>query len=100
MKNDLTCGIVKDLLPSYADGLTGGETNEAVERHLAGCAACKAAYDSMRAPAPVPETEKDKTEISYLKKVKQKHLISAVCVALAVLLLAGAASVFGIKDKK
>ena len=57
MKNDLTCGIVKDLLPSYADGLTGGETNEAVERHLAGCAACKAAYDSMRAPAPVPETE-------------------------------------------
>ena len=91
MKNDLTCGVVKDLLPSYADGLTGGETNEAVERHLTACPACRAAYDSMRAPAP--ETEKDKTEITYLKKIKKKHLISALCVALAVLLLAG--GVFG-----
>ena len=33
MKNDLTCGVVRDLLPSYVEGLTAPETNEAVERH-------------------------------------------------------------------
>ena len=35
MKNDLTCGVVRDLLPSYVEGLTSQETNTAVERHLA-----------------------------------------------------------------
>ena len=32
MKNDLTCGLVRDLLPSYVEGLVCGETQEAVER--------------------------------------------------------------------
>ena len=34
MKNDLTCGVVRDLLPSYVEGLTSPESNTAVERHL------------------------------------------------------------------
>ena len=93
MKNDLTCAVARDLMPSCADGLASDETNEALRRHLEGCSACAAVYESMRAPAAAPETERDKTEISYLKKVKKKHLVSAVCVALAVLLLAG--GVFG-----
>ena len=35
MKNDLTCAVARDLLPSYAEGLTAPETNEAMKRHLA-----------------------------------------------------------------
>ena len=31
MKNDLTCAVVRDLLPAYTEGLTEQETNEAVE---------------------------------------------------------------------
>ena len=30
MKNDLTCGVVRDLLPSYVEGLTSPESNTAV----------------------------------------------------------------------
>ena len=40
MKNDLTCGVVRDLLPSYVEGLTSPESNTAVERHLSGCPDC------------------------------------------------------------
>ena len=40
MKNDLTCGVVRDLLPSYVEGLTSPESNTAVERHLSGCPEC------------------------------------------------------------
>ena len=29
-KYELSCGIVEDLLPSYVDGLTGPESNEAL----------------------------------------------------------------------
>ena len=42
MKNDLTCGVVRDLLPSYVEGLTSQETNQAVETHLASCPECTA----------------------------------------------------------
>ena len=47
MKNDLTCGLVRDLLPSYVDGLLGPESREAVDRHLADCPGCSAALAAM-----------------------------------------------------
>ncbi len=94
MKNDLTCGVVRDLLPSYADGLTGDETNAAVARHIETCEGCRTAFERMRAPAPVPETvTKDEKELAFLKKVKKKHLISALCCVLAAVLLVS--GVFG-----
>ena len=37
MKNDLTCEVVQDLLPSYVDGLTSDVSNQAVEQHLKTC---------------------------------------------------------------
>ena len=33
-KYELPCGIVEDLLPSYVDGLTGSESNEALCAHM------------------------------------------------------------------
>ena len=44
----LACDIIRDLLPSYADGLTSQASNEAVESHLAACPACRAAYAAMQ----------------------------------------------------
>ena len=35
MKNDLTCEVVQDLLPSYVDHLTSDVTNTAIETHIA-----------------------------------------------------------------
>ena len=34
MKNNLTCEVVEDLMPSYIDGLTCEVTNKAVREHL------------------------------------------------------------------
>ena len=42
MKNDLTCGVVGDLLPSYVENLLGEESRAAVERHLKDCPDCTA----------------------------------------------------------
>ena len=35
MNNKIPCEMIRDLLPLYADGLTGDVTNEAVREHLA-----------------------------------------------------------------
>ena len=43
MKND-KCYLIRDLLPSYIDELTGEETNKEIENHLNECPDCKKAY--------------------------------------------------------
>ena len=70
MKNDLTCGVVRDLLPSYADGIAGEETAAAVERHMAECEECRAALHRMKEPEDAAPPEEK--EIDYLKKVRRR----------------------------
>ena len=43
----MKCGIIKDLLPSYIDGLTSEDSNQAIEEHLETCDKCKAYYVAM-----------------------------------------------------
>ena len=71
MKNDLTCGVVRDLLPSYVEGLTSPESNAAVERHLSGCPDC-AQLRTALAGAPKQAAPEDVKEVDYLKKVKRR----------------------------
>ena len=64
MKNDLTCGVVGDLLPAFVEGLTSEESNAAVEAHLAACPACARLRETMAAPEGKPaEQAKEVTEI-------------------------------------
>lgn len=72
MKNDLSCGVVRDLLPSYAEGLTGDESREAVERHLRDCEDCRQVWQRMSAPEAEPETEEDRREVDYLRQVRRR----------------------------
>lgn len=95
MKNDLTCAVVRDLLPNYVEGLTAPETAEAVERHLGGCPACMARKEAMAAPAA--ETEETRREVDYLKQVKRRsrrRVAAAVLVTAACLLAALLVKVF------
>ena len=71
MKNDLTCGVVRDLLPSYVEGLTSPESNTAVERHLSECPDC-AQLRTALAGAPEQAAPEDAKEVDYLKKVKRR----------------------------
>ena len=84
MKNDLSCAVVRDLLPSYIDGLTSPETNGAVEAHLGTCPDCARLHRQMAAPERPPEPEADR-EVDYLRQVRRK---SRLRVALAVLVTA------------
>ena len=94
---NLPCGIIRDLLPSYADGLCGGETKAAVETHIAECPACRAELDSMRAalqPASARE-DSDARNIEQIarawnrtrRKALRKGILLTVCVCVALLLV-------------
>ncbi len=94
MKNDLTCGVVRDLLPSYVEGLTSEETNRAMENHLATCPDCTARRDAMATPAEPAETAEQSREVDYLKTVKRKNgrRVMAAILCTVLLLAAGLAA--------
>ena len=85
MSDKLRCEIVQDLLPSYVDGLTSDATNEAIKDHLADCVSCRDMYERMKADETSAEEnsevmEKEKKEINFLKKIKQKHRLNLMLV--------------------
>lgn len=97
MKNDLTCAVVEDLLPSYAEGLTSPETNGA--RGAPPGRVQRVQRKACRHARPEPEQEREETakEVDYLKKVKRrgwKRVALAVVLTVLVLLGALAAKVF------
>lgn len=83
----MNCDIIKDLLPSFADGLTSEASNEAVREHLAQCESCRDYYDKMR-EEKAPVLEKAGREIDYFLRVREdtirRVMIAAVAVALIV----------------
>lgn len=95
MKNDLSCGVVRDLLPSYVENLLGEDSREAVERHLKTCPACTAQMKVMASPAA--EAEEAAKEVDYLRRVKKrtvKRIVLAVLCTAAVLLAAAGLKLF------
>ena len=94
MKNDLTCAVVRDLLPPYIEGLTEEETNEAVKSHLETCLQCRERHDAMCADTQA-DTREEK-EVDYLKQVNRqgkRRTARAVLLALVIvgLILGGIA---------
>ncbi|MBQ8803676.1 MAG: zf-HC2 domain-containing protein [Tyzzerella sp.] len=68
MKNDLDCRIVRDLLPSYVDGLTCDFTTQEIEEHVKECEECSRILLHMKEP----EQHEDvvNVEVDYLKKIR------------------------------
>ncbi len=73
MKNDLSCDVVKDLLPSYIDELTSADSNKAVGEHLSKCESCREAYKAM-CPDKQSAKANIQKEVDYLKSIKKKNV--------------------------
>lgn len=71
MKNDLTCEVVKDLLPSYLDGLTSETANHAVDVHLEKCQGCQDTLNRMRESYDYSASNQSQ-DIDFLKKAREK----------------------------
>ena len=85
MKYELPCAIVRDLLPSYVEGLTEEETTTAVHDHLERCESCRSRYEAMTGGEAVAVTEEK--EVDYLKTVRKKNRKKVVLAALLAALL-------------
>lgn len=88
MSEILKCEIVRDLLPSYVDGLTADVTNLELEKHMKECKECASLLDKMREPAK--NNQYPEKELDYLKKVGQRARMKTLLGILGtVILIAG-----------
>ncbi len=85
----LSCEVIRDLFPSYIDGLTSEASNQEIEEHLQECEECRQLLTSMKdaEEAFAPE-ESEKKEIDFLKKNKKRNLMIVLFSVLGALLLA------------
>lgn len=88
MKSKWSCALIRDLLPSYADGLTSKESNRAVEEHLAECPACAEVLRRMKEQETAQE--RPAPEVDYLKKVRRHTTRKAWLIGFCLMLLAAA----------
>ena len=90
----MECGIVKDLLPSYIDGLTSDESNHMIEEHLEKCVECREYLEEMKSEltsGKYTEINKvqAKAEIRAFKKLRRRMFYAVIVTLFIVALLCG-----------
>ena len=82
------CGIVRDLLPLYQEGMLSPESVEFLAEHLKTCPACRAEREKL-AVEPLPPEEKTETAPELenvrrkLRRQRRRTAVLAVCLTLA-----------------
>lgn len=76
----IECGIVRDLLPLYAEQITSEASNKAVEEHLKECEQCSKVYQEMKMPELQIQYDRTPAE-SFHKYIKKKKWRLGITVA-------------------
>jgi len=93
-KHEIGCGIIRDLLPPYADGLAGPESRALVEEHLAACEACGNALEQLRSEAAPSPPAPDKALVRVKQKIRRRRVRTGIIAGTAGLAAATALGFF------
>ena len=91
--NKISCKVMDDLLPLYADEAVSEDTRALVEEHLSGCSRCREELKKLREPLvlpdPRPAREQDADNLKKLRgalsRKRRRAALLAVCLTLLVL---------------
>ena len=88
----ISCGIIRDLLPFYLDGVCSNESKTAVEEHIAVCDDCRAELHDMQTALPINNAEQNLKEAEVVnnlskrwKKGMMKSWIKGALITIAVI---------------
>lgn len=90
----ISCDIIRDLLPLYAEDMVSEDSKRLVDDHLRGCEACVKELDALKKPQKIPV----ETDISSLKRVeltiRRKKTLTVLAVMMTVAVLIVTATVW------
>ena len=78
----LSCDIIRDLLPLYAEELASADSADAVEEHLLGCESCRKAYEDMKTCPVIIQEEPGLDTVR--RGLWRRRLLTALCAVLIV----------------
>ncbi|MDE6745937.1 MAG: zf-HC2 domain-containing protein, partial [Oscillospiraceae bacterium] len=80
----VTCKVIEDLLPLYADGICSEDTKTVVEHHTAECAECRKKLEAMTSDTAEPEKsgEKKPSPENPFKKLRRHYTRLVICTLL------------------
>lgn len=81
----LNCEIIRDLIPSYVDGICSQSSREAVEEHVEECAECRVSLETLRRTV-LGGNRVNRSELDHMKKVKQHFIRKSVLIVGALIL--------------
>lgn len=81
----ISCDIIRDLLPLYAENMTSQASSEMVETHLGECEGCTNYLKELRTPARLPE-QITVQNLNHIKKEIGKRRLLAVLTAVFLML--------------
>lgn len=88
----LSCDIIRDILPLYAENMVSNATREAVEEHISDCANCSKELEALKQNQKLPV----EADVKSLKRVgdaiRRRRILSvmAVFLLIATILIGGA----------
>jgi hypothetical protein len=86
----ISCNIIRDLLPLYAEDLASQDTKELVDAHLCSCEDCTNVLNSMRKSPPIP-AEGSAESLNLVKKtIRRRRILSVMAAVMTVITIASA----------
>ncbi len=87
--DQISCGIIQDLLISYCDGLTAENVAEMIQEHLAECPACRERLEDMMQQRKLEEEQELSRGRSFGRKLKNMryYMVGGVIGVLAPIVL-------------
>jgi len=82
---DVSCDIIRDLLPLYAEDLVSEDSRKLVSGHLHHCDACTAMLTKLKNRTPLP-ADTNAVSLNYVKKAIRRRRMLSVMAALLTLL--------------
>ena len=84
----VSCDIIQDLLPLYAENLTSEASNAMVDEHLCGCDGCTKQLGILKKKAVIPAEVNTNALVRVGNAIRSRRMLTALTVSLVVLSIA------------
>ncbi len=78
MEKNVSCALVRDLLPNYIEKLTSEETDKVLEEHFSNCSECSLKRNMMMSSIETDKVPKEQKMVKYLRKTKMMYLLQGI----------------------
>ena len=84
----ISCSIIRDLLPLYAEDLASQDTKDLVEEHICSCEDCQSILNSMIKAAPIPVEASPESLNKVKKTIRRRRAVSVMAAVMTMSLAA------------